>query len=248
NSVGGATGSGSPAAGDWYGIVVDGENASVDIEHARLSYAGTALKVYGSGHSLMRGSMAHNGVAIAACDWGTGCSIDAAYVDWGDAGGPSTPNYVCGAVTTAPYISAGEVQDAESFSKNCGNQPTPWEELETGQDAFNLGVANTEIRCAELGDDVCEAISTAFNCLSGAFEVGAGQLPFALPNPFSGGVAGSEWEGGAKTVASAGAKWLSTSADSEVSDFGTVVGRGLQIVGVASTVASLADAYGSCAP
>ena len=38
NSVGGTTGSGSPAAGDWQGISISGAG-SVDLEHAHVSYA-----------------------------------------------------------------------------------------------------------------------------------------------------------------------------------------------------------------
>ncbi|HUO72581.1 MAG TPA: Ig-like domain-containing protein [Solirubrobacteraceae bacterium] len=42
NTVGGGTGSGSPAAGDWGGVFVDG-GGSVDLERANVSYAQTAV-------------------------------------------------------------------------------------------------------------------------------------------------------------------------------------------------------------
>ena len=38
NSIGGTTGSGSPAAGDWGGIYVDG-SGNIDFEHANVDYA-----------------------------------------------------------------------------------------------------------------------------------------------------------------------------------------------------------------
>jgi hypothetical protein len=248
NSVGGATGSGDPEPGDWAGIFATGEDASIDVEHAKISYAGTALADFAEGGAVVRGDLSHNGLAIRACNWSSGCAVDAAYVDWGTGGVPASPAYVCGAVTTSPYLSNGVANQSLAIAKNCDGSPNPWEELEESQDAFNQAVANRQSLCAELGDDVCDAISTAFNCLSGAFDVGAGQLGFPLPNPFSGGVSGSDWKSGATSVASAESTWLSNSADTEVATFGKVVSRGLQIVGVASTFKSLADAYGNCGP
>jgi hypothetical protein len=52
NSVGGATGSGSPAAGDWGGIASSGAG-SLDIEHATLDYASTAVLAQGSGTTVV---------------------------------------------------------------------------------------------------------------------------------------------------------------------------------------------------
>jgi hypothetical protein len=113
---------------------------------------------------------------------------------------------------------------------------------------FNEGIANASSLCAELGDDVCEVIDTAFACLSAAYDLGASQLAFPLPNPYSGGISASGWETNATTAASNAADWLSTSADSDVAVFGKVVSRGLQIVGLANTFNALSDAYASCAP
>ncbi len=47
NSVGGDTGSGSPLAGDWVGIDVDG-SGTVDLEHATVNYAITGVVVSSS--------------------------------------------------------------------------------------------------------------------------------------------------------------------------------------------------------
>jgi hypothetical protein len=48
NSVGGDTGTGSPAAGDWYGIAAEGSGA-LDIEHATIAYAQEAVQTIYSG-------------------------------------------------------------------------------------------------------------------------------------------------------------------------------------------------------
>ncbi|HEX7244065.1 MAG TPA: hypothetical protein VF245_00695, partial [Solirubrobacterales bacterium] len=196
----------------------------------------------------IRGTFQNVQHAVSACNWGSTCSVDAAYVDWSEEDGPTSPELVCGAVATSPYLYEGSAHEGGAGSQNCDNSPTPWEQLDSGQEAFNERIAEAEATCAELGDDVCEAISTAFNCLSAAFDLGAGQLPFALPNPFSGGVSGSDWKTAATTTGSAGAQWLSDSADPVVAGIGKVATRGFQILGLAGTFISLAQAYNQCAP
>ena len=55
NSVGGSTGSGAPQPGDWYGIWTSGAGA-IDLEHAVLRYASTALWATGTGPTVVRDS------------------------------------------------------------------------------------------------------------------------------------------------------------------------------------------------
>jgi hypothetical protein len=45
NSVGGATGTGSPAAGDWQGIEIENASGGTTISNAVFEYAGTAVTV-----------------------------------------------------------------------------------------------------------------------------------------------------------------------------------------------------------
>ena len=49
NSVGGATGTGSPGADEWYGIAAEGSGATLDIEHATIAYAQEAVQTLYSG-------------------------------------------------------------------------------------------------------------------------------------------------------------------------------------------------------
>ena len=68
NSVGGTTGSGTPEAGDWYGIYSDDEGA-VDLEHVKLSYAERGVEANGSGTTVIKSdaftSEGYGAVAVA---------------------------------------------------------------------------------------------------------------------------------------------------------------------------------------
>ncbi len=116
NAVGGTTGSGTPAAGDWNGIYSTGNSGSIDLEHAKVSYAGTGLALEGgtallaevavsnsdlaleaqAGHASFRGELSNDSSGIHACDWGSqACSVDAAYTYWG------TPDWAVSVGTSA---------------------------------------------------------------------------------------------------------------------------------------------------
>ena len=68
DSVGGTTGSGTPNAGDWYGIYSDDEG-SLDLEHVKLSYAERGMEANGSGTTVVKSdaftSEGYGAVAIA---------------------------------------------------------------------------------------------------------------------------------------------------------------------------------------
>ena len=247
DSVGGQTGSGSPAAGDWAGIATLSQG-SVDLEHARVDYATHALQVYGSGGVAVRGELVHNVSDIRACDWGESCLADASYVEWFDEGAPTSREQVCGQVTVSPYLVGGTSHTTGVIPKNCDGTEDPWEVMETGQQRFNRSVSEAQGRCYEFGGEVCETVENSFRCLSEAFDVGANQLPFAIPDPFSEGVEGPEWEGAATVVTSDASDWLGASAEPEIEDLGKIVSRRLQIVGVANTISAMASAYSRCSP
>lgn len=158
NSVGGSTGSGSPAASDWAGIQATG-SGSIDLEHANISYTGTGVNAQTTGSALLstvsifdsskaisdvqgdvsfRGQLGNDASGISSCDWGTaGCSVDAAYSYWGSPNGPplgGQGGFVCGAVTTSPYLtSPGGSSTTPSGSAfgfgNCDGSQTPTRSL-----------------------------------------------------------------------------------------------------------------------
>ena len=83
-------------------------------------------------------------MGVESCDWGDGCTVDAAYSYWGSADGP-TPSgskaLACGAVTVSPYLTSS------------GGTPSPY-------DDNALGIANCD--GTQSPDD---ALSQASSCL-----------------------------------------------------------------------------------
>jgi hypothetical protein len=105
NSVGGATGSGSPASGDWWGIGVTSGGVAV-LDGTNIGYASTALTVSDSaGGAELHGSVATSGFGVAG---GSDVYVDASNVDWGSASGPSPigsgVGYSGAAVNVTPWV------------------------------------------------------------------------------------------------------------------------------------------------
>ncbi len=101
NSVGGATGSGSPAPGDWEGIGVQ-ESGSAQLEHTTLEYAATALDARSGAEVTIHGAILNSTVGVEA-----GTFVEATEVDWGSTSGPSpigTGTPIVGEVLTTPWI------------------------------------------------------------------------------------------------------------------------------------------------
>ncbi len=82
NSIGGDTGSGTPAEGDWYGLYTDGEG-SVDLEHVKLSYATTGLAATTNKHVTVESDIfAHNNTALdISATVGTNAAIHETWFD-----------------------------------------------------------------------------------------------------------------------------------------------------------------------
>ena len=71
NSIGGDTGTGSPAAGDWSGIGGDG-SGSINLQYATIDYAYGGLRFTGSGSLAMQDSQIDNsGTGVFAATSGT---------------------------------------------------------------------------------------------------------------------------------------------------------------------------------
>ena len=84
NTIGGTTGSGSPAAGDWDGIEVE-NGGSADLEDTTLDYAATALSVAEDADVLMqKGAVLQSDVGVGGVGY-----MEAVDVNWGSASGPA---------------------------------------------------------------------------------------------------------------------------------------------------------------
>ena len=101
NSVGGATGSGSPGVGDWGGIHVD-DGGTVDLLGTTITFGSTALSVAEGAEAAVHGRIVNDTVGVSSNTY-----VDATEVDWGSPSGP------------AP-IGTGTPIEGE------GVQPTPW--------------------------------------------------------------------------------------------------------------------------
>ena len=83
-SVGGESGTGSPAAGDWEGIDVE-RGGSALLADTVLEYAATAVSAGEGAEAAIRGgSILHSTVGVSAKEF-----LEAREVDWGSASGPS---------------------------------------------------------------------------------------------------------------------------------------------------------------
>ena len=264
NSVGGVTGSGSPAAGDWGGIEVSGAG-SVDLEDTTIAYAATALVVAAAGSdanlsgvtiestlgalNVLQGSVAFRGTlenvgnGIQACDWSSSaCSVDAAYSYWGSSDGPFPGGHAplaCGAVTVSPWYTTLALTTTNSGTDvfgvgNCDGSSSPESQLNTASQNYSNAIAQEGIQCGDGFEDACQAIQQAQACLSGADSVAESQSPFPLSTP----------DDAVGTLGDA----LSTAENTLVSTFGEVLSFAVDIKGVGTTVVALANAYNSCAP
>jgi hypothetical protein len=233
-----------PSAGEWRGIEIAGSGATplnTNLGYVEMRYASTALALRGEGNVAVRGIFINNLKAVEACNWGTaGCSVDAAYTYWGSSEGPfpsgSSP-LTCGAVTTSPYrtsASSEATSNAKSaFAANCDSSPTPEERVASAQASASAHISSEEIRCGEGFKEACEVIELYKKCLGSATQLAAEQSPFTFSN-------------GAQSVGSDGASWLEKSESVVVSSIGHVASFGFQILGVANTILSIANAYNTC--
>jgi hypothetical protein len=234
NSVGGATGSGSPKAGDWPGIIVWG---SADIENAVISYASTAINA--TGVATFRGTFTDNTMDISACDWNstTSCGVDAAYTNWGDGSTgpfPASGPLVCGAVTVSPWLPGGSQSDVFGDG-NCDGSTTPDNVLASAEQNYSDGIAGEQIQCDDGFQDACQAIQTAEACLSAAYGLAESQSPFTLP------ALGGD-------VVDAGSNWLESQEESVVSSLGAVTEFVGDMLGAVGTILDIASAYNQCDP
>lgn len=237
------------------GISVSGAEQFVgNISATSIRGAQTAI-LLGAGSLSFRGAIRDSAKAISACNWlppgtpSSECFVDAAYVDWGTARGPfladGTP-LVCGAVTIAPWEGQQPDDVPRLFaSANCDGSSTPRQHLADSSSQFSQRVSARQIDCSNGFEDACQAIRTAYSCLSGAVDIAAGTTPFPLPpagsSPDWPNTYGQDLDLAASGFIS-GVEVRNQLSLSGVRQFGG------QLLGAIGSLLDIADAYSRCAP
>jgi len=264
NSVGGDTswdGSDSnPVASDWFGISVNG--GSVDFQNTSLAYASTALFFSGTSGRLsavtisnsalaveantgalsLRGALNGDGYDITACNWGNGCTVDAAYVDWGTSAGPfpsGKPPLACGAVTVTPWTDAGPDVSSNLWAvQNCNGSSTPSEGLTAAQNSFNETIAGEQVDCSGGMQSACQEMQTYEACYANLEQIAWNHVSI-------GGVPATPPDNG--DVEGVFNSWLETADIPVVSSIADVKEFGDDISDVVDLYSELTSAYNTCA-
>ncbi len=140
NSVGGATGSGSPKPGDWFGIGSSGAEGSVDLEHVNLSYAYTGLDADGGGETVVRDDAfaSQDEGAVAISGSGSAPTLEDNTSDGsGEAAGPGVPAYIVHGELNADLLGGNSASGSGSevvqlwapsrSARRCRLSPAAWE-------------------------------------------------------------------------------------------------------------------------
>jgi hypothetical protein len=270
DSVGGDTGGDGPTNGSIGGYINGAitihSGASADIKNAAIKYVDTAAYIGGQanfgnvgvshvnkglevyGHAIFRGSF-HDitNRAITACNFGSSsCSVDAAFVDWGQATGPfvsSGQNLVCGRVTVSPWIVGSSTTSGDLFDvKNCDNSPTPDQVLATNAANAHDAVADARIDCDNGMQDACDAIADYLACFGAAIQLASSQSP--IPVTFDNPTETVDTVAG--TTANAANTYIQGLESETVGGFNMNVATG--ILNVVNLYNSLSSAYNSCSP
>jgi hypothetical protein len=230
------------------GVWMNGGN--VKLASSNISNATTGLKLYG-GQATFRGSFASiSGKAVESCNWGysTPCSVDAAYTDWNSSTGPfassSANNMICGAVYISPWIYNSVEHETNDvyIAKNCDNSPTPADTVDSGLTHFSQRVSLRQIDCSNGFQDACDAITTAYACLNGAFDVAQTQTPWPLPPSDT----ASQIDALGSLARESAAEYMSTQASPSPAGFNLSLFNSL--ISVTSTMLTIGGAYSACAP
>ena len=258
--VGGGTGTGSPAAGDWSGIQVDG--GGIDMENAKLEYAFTAVSLSGTsgllasdtisdsaqavavtaGSLSLRGTLSGDGYGVSACDWGNGCSVDAAYVDWGDAGRWPFPFRAAAAGVRCRHRDPWTGEDPSASPDlwavaNCDGRYSPPQNLATAQDNFNQTIAGLQIDCSGDMQTACQQIQTDEACYSSLEDVAWSNVSIA-------GIPATPPDNG--DVAGVFVSWMETAEKPVVSTLASAADFGRNIYQAVDLYDQLTDAYNTC--
>ena len=243
-----------------YGAAIQSLGGSVVAEHADIRYASPAISansgqldlegvgvadsvsgmgVDGSAKVTFRGAFANiTNSMVRACNWASQCSVDAAYTDWGDAGGPA--GKVCGEVTTSPWIYNGANHDGGLFSPNCDGSPTPDTQLSSSVSGFQSRVNQHQIDCDNGFQDACQAVDQAYACLTGALNVAGSTSPFPLP----GASTADQVNAFGGQVVSSAMDFITSQEELTVGGFTFALAG--QLTNVLNTFTAMTNAYNSC--
>lgn len=219
------------------------EQGTINISDAIISDATNGIDLY-QGKVGFRGTMQSiTSKAISACNWGGDCVVDAAFTDWGEAGGPNASSLkVCGAAQVNPWRYNGVLgNDSTVFIPNCDGSPTPGQKLDTSISHFQERISSRQIDCSGGWQPACQAIGNAYACLAGAVNVAASTSPIPLPEiqPDGTGIAGY-----GSAVGSAAGEYLVTNSLEQITH-SQIASRLMPLVGVFMASYS---AYSTCAP
>lgn len=195
------------------------------------------------GSMVLRGRLTNiQGQAIAACNWGQNCSVDAAYVDWGTTSGPPAGK-VCGQVTVTPWVGGNSSEPDRLFtSKNCDGSPTPSEQVTSSTQHFSQRMSIKGIDCSNGFQDACQAMQTAQTCLGAATQLAQSTSSFPLPN-------GNAYEQPAQwgNMLAGNASTFIQSVEGP-NPILSAAGFATELLSAVSTVLNVANAYNTCAP
>lgn len=218
-------------------------NGEANLTNMNIDTAQTGLNVSG-GAVVFRGVLNNiSGKGIQACNWtSANCSVDASYTDWGSTG--PTSSLVCGQVTVAPWKNGASVADGSVYtSRNCnGSAATPDEQLNVSAQNYSDRIAAKGIDCGNGFQDACQAMQTAYQCLSSAVDLAASTTPFPLPgaDPTDAITTWADDAGAASQV------YIKAMEGETPTVQALEFGNGL--ISALNTIVSLSNAYNTCAP
>jgi hypothetical protein len=260
DTVGGATGSGTPQAGDWNGIYVSGKGSS-ELAATNIAWAATGFNFAGGNANLsavtvenstvglnvgiggvaFRGRLVSDAYGIRACDWSqtTPCLVDAAYSYWGSPAGPSETN-VCGAVTTYDYYEASDrsgnpVEPSFEGTINCDKSATPWEEYSESYAQANGSYTSENGTCI-LGDaNACATVKQYLQCFNAAVTLASSQtgVPITVTGVTS------------NVISSVGSA-AQASENPNIASAGQAGGTVAGLLSDFSTIAQIRNSYDTC--
>ena len=153
----------------------------------------------------------------------------------------------CGAVSISPWkygTSTYTITDNPDVYdvRNCGNSATPSAQLTSAVSGFQAAINLKQIDCSNGFQDACDAIQTAYACLSGAMNVAQRTTPWPIP-PASTADQVNAWGG---LFRGAAADYLSAQEVVSVSGASYLIGN--YLINLTGTFITMVNAYSSCAP